>query len=77
MASNLQELTHCLHLMQEDWSMTCGVFRSPLMQPTGHFRAQTVQPLHLSASMEIFSSAAHSWAGHFLSRMEQRYVIPN
>ena len=53
--------------------MTWGVFRSPLMHSTGHFRAQTVQPLHLVGSMEIFSSAEHSWAGHFLSRMCASY----
>ena len=73
MAPNLQELTHCLHLIQALWSMTWGSFRSPLMHSTGHFRAQTVQPVHLAGSMEMVSRAEHSWAGHLFSRMWASY----
>ena len=39
-------------------------FRSPEIAPTGHFFAQTVHPLHLSASISGTASALHCPAGH-------------
>jgi hypothetical protein len=50
-AANLQTWRQVSHLMQLLTSMTWGCFFSPLMQLTGHFLAQSVQPVQTSASM--------------------------
>ena len=51
MAPNLHFSRQTPHLMHFCVSMTCGSRTVPEMAPTGQLRAQSVQPLHLSASM--------------------------
>ena len=47
-----QVLTQMPHLMHLLLSMTCTFLTSPTMASTGQLRAQSVQPLHFSGSME-------------------------
>ena len=51
MAPNLHFSRQTPHLMHFCVSMTCGSRTVPEIAPTGQLRAQSVQPLHLSASM--------------------------
>jgi hypothetical protein len=55
------------HLMQIDWSISCGFFTMPLIALTGHLRAQAVQPMHLSGKILYSSKSLQTPAGHFLS----------
>ena len=50
-ASNLQTWRQVSHLMQLATSITCSCFLSPVMHDVGHFLAQSMQPVHASASM--------------------------
>ena len=50
-APNLHFSRQTPHLMHFCVSMTCGWRTAPEIAPTGQLRAQSVQPLHFSASM--------------------------
>jgi len=72
-ASKRQAARHESQRTQSDWSMRCASFLSPLIAPTGHFFAHSVQPVHRSGSIEKAMSASQAQAGQRCSSMWATY----
>ena len=71
-ASNLQTWWHMPQVMHFSPSMTCCIFFSPLIAPTGHCFPQAMHPVQLLL-ISYRISGLQTPAGHFRSLMWATY----